>query len=196
MLFESLSLQQYLDSFMVLLVIFSKSSEGKENSAIRKHKAICKIIKRSPSPPHPSPHIKCRPYAEATPSLQLTVVTVVISLCQSNYVKSSILVVFHNPQHTEQNNAADSCKGTDGIIIAHTPPPRLTVTCRKGTDPIISRTGFLVTREGEGGPWLHLCHLGTQPTFPLGKCKTNNVITLRRRWWGGCYPRGGTALRY
>lgn len=74
-------------------------------------------------------------------------------------------------------------------------PPWLTVTCRKGTDPIIWRTSFLVTREGEGEPLLHLCHPGTQQTFPPGMCKTNNVIILRGRRWGGCYLCWGAGFK-
>lgn len=179
---------------MGLLVIFSKSSEGKENSAIRKHKAICKIIKRSPcSPPFPPHQMQTICWGHASTLADCC-------HCSHQSLPEPLRKIIR-PGCSPQSIAhwAEQCGWQPqghrwNYHSSH--PPWLTVTCRKGTDPIISRTGFLVTREGEGGPLLHLCHRGTQSTFPPGKCKTNNVITLRRRWWGGCCPRGGTALRY
>lgn len=111
----------------------------------------------------------------------------VISLCQSNYLKSSVLVVFHNPQHTEQNNAADNPNGADGIIIPHTLPDwQLPAGRRK--DPIIWRgPAFLLPKRERENPWLHLCYLENQQRLPLGMCKTNSDILLDGQW-GGHHP--------
>jgi hypothetical protein len=172
---------------MVLLVIFSKSSDGRENSPIRKHKAICKILKLFPFLyPHSSPHIKC------TPCWGHSLAITDCCCCSNQSLSEQLRKIIRSGCFSQSiaHRAEQCCWQSEGhrwnYHTSH--PPWLTVTCRKGADPIIRRTGFLVTGEQEGEPLLYLCHPGNQQIFLPGVCKTNNVIILQGRWWGGCYP--------
>lgn len=74
-------------------------------------------------------------------------------------------------------------------------PAWLTVTCRRGKDPIFWSGSLLVAKEWERKPLLHLCHLRNQQRLPPGMCETNNDIILLDRQWGGHFPCGGADFK-